>query len=260
MKNIFTIILAVFLTGNLFSQTLEQNIQEIRKQFNWINNQKDFEKIYLENEEFTDQVPSEGASLECFYKNQILYKVNEMYAVSNAVYTNSYYLKNNKLIFVYRTEKSYTPSEDHSEKIKLKTDYEERVYYKKGKIIRHLEKGKSYLQKNTDFQAELSKLRLLSDSKIKFKKRYNLLQGSWTNADDIDDWFEIKGLTKTQYFGQDYGNTYRMWLDNRYLWFHNTENPNTEDLKYEILELTDKKLEIQNRLSGDVLMFNKNTD
>lgn len=51
------------------------------------------EKIYLKKEEFTDQVLSEGNSLEGFYKNQLLYKVNKIYAVSNVVYTNSYYLK-----------------------------------------------------------------------------------------------------------------------------------------------------------------------
>ncbi|RLD52555.1 MAG: hypothetical protein DRI94_02750 [Bacteroidetes bacterium] len=253
MKTILSLFLSIFLFGNIFSQTTEQNIQEIRTQFKLVNSQKDFKKVYLENEEFTDQIPSEGAGLEGFYKNETIYKIVENDAVSQAVYTNQYYLKNNQLIFVYRTEKSIVMHEDGT--FKGEINYDERVYCKNSKIIRHLKKGKSVLSKNLDFQKMFKDYLPLLNTKIKFEKQYNYLQGSWRNADNKNDFFEIEGLIKRVYNEDDIPELSRFWLENKYLYVHNTETK--EDFKYEILELSADKLEIQDRLSREVFIYGK---
>jgi len=258
MKKSLIFISLVFFLGNIFAQTLEQNIQEIRKQFKWVNSQKDFKKVVFENEEFTDQVPSEGCGLEIYYKNNNLYKMVENDAASVNLYTTEYYIKNNKLIFVYRKEIEYAkitegmPSDP-------KVIYEDRVYYKNGKIIRHLEKGKSVLSKSLDYKKLFNEYKKYYETKVKYEKQYNFLQGIWINADNIDDWFEITGLRTEYYDKSDPYKTARLWFDGRYLWFHTSSYPE-EDRKWEVLELTAKKLEVQDKLSSEVLIYKKKDD
>jgi len=256
MKTLLTLIFTFFILGNAVSQTLEQNIQEIRTQFKWVNSQKDFSKVILENEEFTDNIPSEGCGLEGFYKNGTLYKIVESDAVSTAVYTTEYYLKNNLLIFVFRKEAEFTRIPETGNITGSETTYEERVYYKNGKIIRHLEKGESVLDKNLDFKKLLKNYKLLLNTKIKHEKEYNLLQGTWIKVNDIDDWFIISGLKRDQYFMADYSDTYRFWIDEQYLYFHFAMQET--DFKYKILQLTDDNLKIQNIESGKIEVYEKN--
>jgi len=257
MKTILSLFLSIFLFGNIFSQTTEQNIQEIRTQFKLVNSQKDFKKVYLENEEFTDQIPSEGCGLDAYYKNGQVYKIIESDAVSNAVYTTEYYLKDNKLIFVYRKEQHFSINPETGDYSNLETTYEERVYYKNGEIIRHLKKGSPVSDENIGYKKLFNDYLKYINTKIKYEKQLNLLQGTWINTDDIDDWFEIRGMSGEQYNRSDYINTFRLWFDGRYLWFHTTSYPE-EDRKYEVLELTNKKLEMQDRLSGEVFFYEKN--
>jgi len=253
MKNIISILTFFLFIGTLYSQNLEQNIQEIRKQFRYINSQKDLKSVILENQEFTDFIPSEGAGLDGYYRNDTLYKIVENEAVSNAVYTNEYYLKNDQLIFVYRTEKSLIFHDDGT--TSAETNYEERVYYKNGKIIRHLKKGPSVLKEDIDFQKQFKDYFLLLNTEIKYKAQFDKLQGSWSNVDDIDDWFEIKGLLQTQYDRDAIIGDYRFWINGRYLYFRSAADKQIN--KFELLELTDKKLEMQNRASGEVFIYEK---
>ena len=257
MKRILFLIILIPFTSILSAQNIKQDINEIRAQFKWINSQKDFQKTYFENDEFTDLIPSEGCQLDVFYKDTNIYKIIQKDAVSNAVFTTEYYLKNNKVIFVFRKEENFIFPVENDSIIKFETQYEERVYYKNKKIIRHLEKGTSVLIENIDYQKQFEEYKPLIATKIEYGKQYNLLQGTWSNDEDSTDWFIITGLIKQQYKEADPVANYRLWFDGRYLWFHNTENPEEGDSKYEILELTKKKLEMQDRLSGEVLFYSK---
>ncbi len=257
MKRIVFFIILSFFTKFLTAQNIKQDIAEIKAQFKWINNQKDFQSVYFENDEFTDQIPSEGCELSVFYKNDTIYKIIQKDAVSYAVFTTEFYLKNNHVIFVYRKEENFRISPDDESDIKFETKYEERVYFKNKKIIRHLEKGTSVLGNNLDYQKLFAEYKPLIDTKIIYGKQYNLLQGTWKNDDNDKDWFIIKGLAKQQYNDSDFVTYYRLWFDGRYLWLHNTENPDDGDSKFEILLLNDKKLEMQDRLSGEVLFYSK---
>ncbi len=258
MKVLIPFLLSIFSVVNINAQTLEQNIQEIRTQFKFVNSQKDFKKVFFENEEFSDNVPSEGCGLEAYYKNGNLYKLIESDAVSTALYTTEYYLKNNQLIFVYRKEVEFTKIPGN-EVVDTETIYEERTYYKNGEIIRHLEKGMSVLDKPLDYLELSEEYKKYYNTKLTYEKQYNILQGTWINSADIDDWFEIMGLRTEHYNQSDYVKTSRVWFDGQYLWFHTTSYPE-EDQKYELLTLNDKKMEVQDRLSGEVLVFEKKSD
>lgn len=258
MNKTLIILVITFFSINVFSQNIKQDIQEIRGQFKWANSQKDFTKIVLENEEFEDNIPSEGCGLEGYYKDGVLYKIVESDMVSMASYTNEYYLKNNKLIFVFRKEVEYSAPISSGEKINTNTTYEERVYYKDGKIIRHLEKMKSVLTENIDFQKKFKKYKLLLDTKVKHEKEYTLLQGSWRNVDDNDDWYTIMGLRKDQYYKADIQDVCRFWFEGRYFYYHCVEENTT--IRYEILKLTNNRLEMQNRLDGNVEIYEKIED
>ncbi len=257
MKRILFLIFLIPFINILSAQNIKQDINEIRNRFKWINSQKDFQKVYFENDEFTDQIPSEGCQLDVFNKDTNIYKIIQMDAVSNAVFTTEYYLKNNKLIFVFRKEENFIFPVENDSITKFKTQYEERVYYKDKKIIRYLEKGSTLLNENIDYQKQFEKYKPIINTKIKYGKQYNLLQGTWSNEEDSTDWFIITGLIKQQYKEADPVANYRLWFDGRYLWFHNTENQEEGDSKYEILELNEKKLEMQDRLSGEVLFYSK---
>jgi len=254
MNKTFIILVITFFSVNVFSQNIKQDIQEIREQFKWTNSQKQFIKIVLENEEFEDNVPSEGCGLEGYYIDGILYKIVESVMVSTALYTNEYYLKNNKLIFVFRKEVKFEVEENFENK----TTYEERVYYKNGKTIRHLEKMKSVLSKNLDYKKKFNKLKLLLDIKVKHESDYNLLQGTWRNIDDNDDWYTIKGLRKDQYYKADIQDVCRFWFEEKYFYYHCIEENTT--IKYKILKLTNNRLKMQNKFEGNIEIYEKIED
>ncbi|HEB62794.1 MAG TPA: hypothetical protein ENI82_06550, partial [Bacteroidetes bacterium] len=73
MKRILFLIILIPFTSILSAQNIKQDINEIRAQFKWINSQKDFQKTYFENDEFTDLIPSEGCQLDVFYKDTNIY-------------------------------------------------------------------------------------------------------------------------------------------------------------------------------------------
>ena len=255
MKTLLILFLATTFSFNAYAQSIQGDIEEIRKQFKWINSQKDFEKFYFENDEFTDQTPSEGCEMEIYYKKGNIYKIIESCGGANRIYTTEFYLKNNKLIFVYANESEYTRI-GNGNVTDPEVYYENRIYYKDGKIIRHLEKGASTIDKPIDYQKLYNEYQKTINTKVRYEKQYNLLQGTWINTDDIDDWFHITGLKAIHYNKENYRKTSRIWLDGRYLWMHNTEYKE-EDGKFEVLELTAEKLELQNKLSGELLVYKK---
>ncbi len=245
------------LIGNIEAQNNKENIKEIRRQFQWINNKSDFNKVVLENEEFTDEIPDEGCGLIGYYEKQMLYKVVVDCISSVNNFITEYYFKDDKLLFVFNKEEKFSGSLETGNQLSSTTTFEERIYYADDTIIRHLKKGASVLDTIIDYQKNVGDILKYVNTKIKFEDQFNLLQGIWKNTEDTNDWFEIRGLIADIYHHKDFPALNRIWYDGRYLWFHNTELPQTDDSKFELLELTDKNLELQNRLSGEVLFYKK---
>ncbi len=255
MKKQLLLIISLLLFQGLHSQNVEKSIQEIRKHFKWINSQK--MKIYfLENEEFTDDVATEGSGLDMYFQNDTIYKLVRSDATSNNVFTTEYYLYDGKLFFVFYKEKTYTRNYDTHEIDGIKVNFEERTYFDNDKIIRHLTKGKSVLNKRQDFKKQFDEIYKYADFKVKHLDMIEKLEGMWINEEGINDNFEFWGLVARQY-SEHVPTTYRWYYDGRYLWFHNTENTDANDLKYELLSLTKDKMEVQDRLSGEYKIYEK---
>ena len=67
------IIFILTLTGNIvFAQTEKESIDQIRTHFKWINEQKDFVVAELNNEDYLEHMPDNGAQLKGYYKNDTL--------------------------------------------------------------------------------------------------------------------------------------------------------------------------------------------
>ncbi len=251
MKALFSFLLLMINVSIVSAQSASPFIEEIRAQFKWINNQHDFDTIALYADEFTDETPDDGAELKGFYKGDTLHKITEIYGVSFAQYRTEYYFKDNELIFVYYTEESFMEEANLPK-------YEERVYYHRHEIIRHLKKNSPLSGMTRDFQKDLQDLRPMLDARRRYAKRYVLLEGLWKNADNEEDWFESQGVRGNWFSGSDYKFSFRILMGERYFFLHNLDK--NEDIKYELLNLNADSLEIQNRLTGEYLLFEKNRD
>ncbi len=256
MKKQLLLIISLLLFQGLYSQNIENSIQEIRKHFKWINNQK-LEKFSLENEEFTDDIASEGSGLDIYFKNDTTYKLVQSDITSTNVFTTEYYVYNDKLFFVFYKEEAFTRNPNTFEIDGSKVDFEERTYFDKDSIIRHLTKGESVVKNQQDFEQQFDALYKYAKFKVKHLAMIQKLEGVWVNKEDKNDNFEISGLKALRYNSEQVPTTYRMYFDGRYLWFHNTEDNEANDFKYELLELTKDKLEVQDRLNGEYKVYEK---
>ncbi len=261
MKKLILLITIITISGNIFSQNTKEAINEIRQQYKWINSQKDFKSVSLNNLDFLEHPSDNGATLTGFYKNNTLYKIIETIGISYAVYVNEYYLKNNELIFVYAIEKQYKQKVDKNGKVTGELDYtstdlkyEHRLYYKNGKQIRELKTGTKISGNNIEFPSHFANLKSLLDNKYKYQKEYKLLQGTWTSKDDASNTMEIDGLIKTEYSGNEYIDEAKIKIDGKYLFFYTFDD---DTYKYEILELTDKTLKLIYLARGNTLVYYK---
>ena len=85
----------------LYSQTSMEIVDKIIEQIDKINQEKDFKKVTLRNEEFMENMTDGGGEMTGFYKNGIIYKVYQRIGVSYGIYLIEYYYEDNKLIFVF---------------------------------------------------------------------------------------------------------------------------------------------------------------
>ena len=261
MKKLILLITIITISSNIFSQNTKEAINEIRQQFKWVNSQKNFKSVSLNNLDFLEHPTDNGATLTGFYKNNILYKVTETIGISYAIYINEYYLKNNKLIFVYAIEKQYKQKIDKNGKTTGELDYtstdlkyEHRLYYKNEKQIRELKKGTKISGNNTKFLSHFASLKKLLDNKYKYQKEYKLLQGTWISKDDTSNSIEIDGLIKTEYSENEYIDEAKIKIEGKYLFFYTSDG---DTYKYEILELSDKTLKLIYLARGNTLVYYK---
>ena len=265
MKNIFTILL-ITITFNI-SCTENDPIKQIREQFKFINNQTDYVTIELNNEDFLDFSPDNGALLKGFYKNDTLYKIVESVGLSFAQITTEYYLWDNQLFFAYHFEKEYPEIYDNSGDIigldytSPQLKYESRYYYANEKEIRQLEKGERLmiLENPDNYTVKIQPLISLLNNKNKYQKEYNKMQGKWISNNDALYVLEFDGMTKIEYYDKEYVDQFRIKIENTYLYCTTMDEEKLVD-KYEIMSLTDTELTLLYLPVGRILTLNKIND
>ena len=150
-KRILFLLVASFSVAVTFAQSKEENIKSIRAEFQAINNDSTLKTVRLDNEEFMEQVPDNGASLTGFYKDGKIRKVVEWFGISWGVSITEFYFKEDRLIFVYRLYKSYG-----QDTIKMSLDYsrfdvvaEARYYFDNKHLISSITKGQHPFDEDT---------------------------------------------------------------------------------------------------------------
>lgn len=265
-KHLFIIFIFIIATGSLFAQTKNKSIEEIRTHFKWINSQKDFVAAELNNEDFLDQTPDNGAQLMGLYKNDTLFKIIEWTGLSYAIMTTEYYFWNNKLIFVYDTEKNYKQINDSIDGFigfdynEAKIMYESRHYFIDGKEIQKIEKGKRLIEllQPKDFFSSLKLIQPLLDNKKDNQADYNKIQGNWISTIDSLYTMKFDGLTKTEYYNGKYSDYSKIKIDKQYLYCWTVKGK--DEYKYEIMSLSNNDLTLLYLPAGNLLTFKKRND
>lgn len=242
MRKLAAIILLSILANFAMSQNINEDIKEIRKNFQWVNSQKDFKKAELNNQDFLDHPSDNGATMTGYFKNGKLYKIVEVIGISHALYRTEYYFWSNELFFVFRTEREYKSIMDENGLfVKLdytKTDlkYQDRQYFKNGKRIRRIEKGELISSKENypkDFVKLANKRKSLIQNRYKYNDKYNMVQGTWVDGKSK---FEIEGLVLTEYYDGKFFESSRIKFEDNDFYIQSFEDNSIT--QYELTKLT----------------------
>ena len=133
-------------------QTKAEQVQAIRKEFQAINGDSTMKKITMENEEFTEQLVTDGGrELTGYYKNGQVRKVRHWVGISHGNEIKEFYFRDGKLIFVYEQFNSFPYDGKKGEHIHsiTKTTFEGRYYFNNDKLIDRKITGKKQFEDKT---------------------------------------------------------------------------------------------------------------
>ncbi len=262
MKTVLSIFISLLFVSNLFAQTHDDAIKEIRTHFKRVNSITDFKTAELNNEDFLEHVPDNGASLIGYFKDNVLHKIVETIGISYALIVSEYYLNEGKLFFVYNYEKHYKQITDDAG-LFVELDYsateikfEGRTYYKDDAVIKELLKGERTNVKQ-DFLKRFNEIKPLLLNKKQYQKEYDLLQGMWVSTEDRLSTFEIEGLEQVEYYSHELMGRFNIKVEDNYLYSTGVDG---EVYKYEIISLTDSILDLLYSPSGRILTYERNSE
>lgn len=260
MRTIIILLTASFFISTATAQTEEEQVKQIRKQFKWVNAQKDYKTIELNNMDFLDHATDNGASITAYYKNNKLYKIVEVVGISMGLLNSEYYFWDNELFFVYHTEKMFKEIKDAQgyfiefDYSNTELKYEDRQYYNKGNTVRRIKKGE-IVSSEIDYLKHCKKIKPIADNKIKYKAKYDMLQGKWTDEGDKLSTLEFDGLVQTTYYENEYIDNSRIKIEDNY--FNTKSFEDNSENKYQIMELTPQVFKILYLASGSILIYKK---
>ena len=120
----------------LYCQTKMDSVEKIIEQVEKINQENDYRKVILRNEEFMENMTDGGGELTGFYRNNIISKTYQTIGISYGIYFVEYYYDDNKLIFVSEKFEQYSyDSLNTLDYSKTTTAFKGLYYFDSGKII-----------------------------------------------------------------------------------------------------------------------------
>jgi hypothetical protein len=263
MKFYAAILTALFIQSFSFSQTEQQAIEQIKSQFRYINSQTNYVVSELNNEDYLDQMPDNGAQLKGFFRNDSIYKIIEWTGLSYAVIIKEYYFLKDELVFVYDSERDYNHTKDSSGQFSgfdytgARLKYEARHYFNKGKEIKKTENGKQLIgiDSSIDYQEEAEALKNLLRNKKDNQDSYDKIQGMWQSTTDSLNTIEFSGLSLFDYYEGKYLGQSKIKIDKGYLFTKSIKDNN--EFKYEIMSLSDLHLTLLYLPVGKLLTYKK---
>lgn len=143
-------VITMMLPVKVMSQSVNDQIQQIKGRFASINQNKNYEVVTINHEDFLENMTDGGGELQGYFKDGELYKVFESIGLSYCMQTREYYFWDGKLIFVFETEADFgmdsTGAWDYSQ---TKIAFEGRFYFSNDKLISTNIKGKKLMEDNT---------------------------------------------------------------------------------------------------------------
>jgi hypothetical protein len=139
---LLTFLLASFLTYSQENNTGVENIRHIVEQ---VNQDSEYVKRVLNNEEFMEEATDGGGELTGYFKNGHLVKIMEWIGLSSCISVTEYYIQSHKLIFAYTQEKdfAYNANLNSFDSQKQVVTMECRFYFENDKLIKNIIKGES---------------------------------------------------------------------------------------------------------------------
>jgi len=132
-KFVFPLLLLFCLAG--YGQTKDEIINNIRTDFQSINRDTTLKKILVEDEDFMEQATDGGGELTGYFKNKSLVKIVEWIGLSFGNRTREFYLKENKLFFVYEKFQFFLETDSGLNHEKFGSWCEARYYFNNEKLI-----------------------------------------------------------------------------------------------------------------------------
>ena len=105
MKTLLACLFAFFCT--LAIAQSDNSINKIQLIIKQINKDSSYRTKILDNEQFLEEIPDGGGQLTGYFKNGQLVKIVEFIGFSSCINITEYYLKDNKLIFIYIKGKEF---------------------------------------------------------------------------------------------------------------------------------------------------------
>ena len=240
-------------------------VDQINAHVEWIDQQTDFVVAELSGEDYLENVPDQGAELKGYYKNDSLFKVVEWIGLSYGAMTTTYYLWQDKLIFVYDAEQHYKQLMDSAglflgfDYAQTELQYEAQHYFAGGKEIKKLEKGNRSmgLLQAQDFASALLSFRPLLKNKKDNQAAYNQIQGRWVSSMDTLNVIEFDGLRKIEYYDGEYMDHAKIKIEKGFLYCRTAAEK--EEDKYKIVRLTDRDLVLSYLPTGRLLKYKRET-
>jgi hypothetical protein len=156
-------------SATVFGQTKTEKTNQlfkIKQAYKKINADKSYKTVIIDDaEEFTGHNTDGGGKLTGYFRGDTLAKLIEWVGLSNKIIQNEYYFDNNKLIFVYSTEKRFPYSDslqglDYNKPAQV---FAGRYYYKNQKLIDAILTDKEHKKtRQRDAQAYINESKRLS--------------------------------------------------------------------------------------------------
>jgi hypothetical protein len=150
VKFIF-LLAGIFIQLISFSQSKEEQIRLIRKEFQLINSSGTLKKCVLQQEAFTEHSTDGGSELTGYYQKGKIRKIVLWIGLSNGIHITEYYFRNGELIFIYKQFEMFTYDEQKEELNyhKREKTFEGRYYFHKNKLIHQQLKGDPWMEEAT---------------------------------------------------------------------------------------------------------------
>lgn len=162
----------LFISFFLPAQDTARRVKEIKSYCASVDAARFSREIVLRNEEVWSQVTDGGVELKGLFRGDSLLKMVCFWGLSYGVITETYYLKNGKLVFVREEESDFPYDETKQQLDQTRTVpvFEESFYFTEEKLLLRVPKGKKKFNEELYYDSQTREGVLISNTE-KYSKQ-----------------------------------------------------------------------------------------